>query len=61
MPALDLHYIWALGHAITVACSCTYTPVLSFTSLKRDSDEELMSSIRHFPNGLVPFNPPNDL
>jgi hypothetical protein len=61
MPALDLHYIWALGHAITVACSCTSIPVLLFTSLKRDSDEELMSSIRHFPNGLIPFNPSNDL
>ena len=22
MAVLDLHYIWALGHAVTVACSC---------------------------------------
>jgi hypothetical protein len=27
MAVLDLHYIWALGHAITVACSCTYPSI----------------------------------
>jgi hypothetical protein len=30
MAVLDLHYIWALGHAITVACSCTSSPSLLF-------------------------------
>ena len=62
MPALDLHYIWALGHAITVACSCVF---ILFFSLHHWRDTrtrtQLTYSIRHFPNGLIPFNPPNDL
>jgi hypothetical protein len=54
MALLDLHYIWAFGHAVTVACSCT--PFVWFSK-----GSELIISIHHFPNGLVPVYSIDDL
>lgn len=39
MAVLDLHYIWALGHAVTVACSCMSSPPSALIDCRNSNEE----------------------